>query len=585
MPVKDWKESLQPKSEESQVKAPSGPTKDWKESIPAATENPQGLSDQLSDSDTPFLDGMLQGGTFGAWDEIMSRVDAMTGDKSYRENWDSRQKELDRLRRAAPWAFNGGEAVGAIGSSFLLPGAGAVNLGKGGLAALKASLKLAAMQGGLYGLGTGRNAWNDPNYVPGAVPLVNATQGAVEGVLGDLFGKAVGIPIKAAANLVAPAVKGSYNWGMKNVGAPLFKVGKEAAKELMDAPHVYRGEVKTLRDIVDNQIQPMLERVGKAADDGKAKALSYLTDRPALSVDEVRNIILGKMKENRLLLSDPDNPGKMFSPLGQLLTGKLGADMKMAKAAANGKNYLTEKELSQLYNDLKIRANYDQTLSGAGKEVQSAYQQVIGAISEVLGQKNKDYGNAMKPVAQATKDLEKLKDMIRVGKGKFTDFYEVPKAGHNILRQVRKNEPLEETLMDFVNKYAPDQKDIIHQIKRINNEKNFNIKPPSSHSAVLGTIGAAMGATGGDPSLGAAMAVATAGRDALGPALWKQLAVMPSRGGPGMIDALLRPAAVQSFVTPSTDPEYIGMLGTGETWQEYVARKDKEKQQEDALAH
>jgi len=586
--IKDWKESLQPQSEEAKVKAPTGtgPIKDWKESVPA--ENPQGLSDQLSDGDTPFLDGVLQGATFGGWDELMARLEAMTADTNYRDNWKRRQDDLDRLRRAAPGMLNTGEAVGAIGSSFLLPGAGAMNLTKGGVAALKAALKLSAMQGGLTGLGTGRTAWNDPEYVPGAVPILNAAQGALEGVTGDLLARGALAPVKAVGNLGArvagPVVRKAYDWGLQNIGAPLLKVGKDAAREVLVAPHVYRGEVTSLRDIIDNQIQPMLERVGKAATDGKEKALSYLTDRPALSVDEVRNIILGKMKENRLLLSDPDNPGKMFSPLGQLLTGKLGADMKMAKAAANGKNYLTEKELYQLYDDLKIRANYDQTLSGAGKEVQSAYKQAIGAIREVLGQKNNAFGDAMKPVAQATADLEKLKNMISAGKGKFTDFNEVPKAGHNVLRQIRKNEPLEETINDFVNKYAPDQKDIIHQIKRINNDKNFYVKPPTSHSVGMTGIAAGLGLTGGDPSLGAALAVATAGRDSFGPALWKQLAVLPSRGGPGMLDAIMRPAIVQASSSPSMNQEYIGDWSTGESWQQYMARKDKEKQQE-ALAH
>lgn len=587
--IKDWKESLQPQSEEAKVKAPTGtgPIKDWKESVPA--ENPQGLSDQLSDGDTPFLDGVLQGATFGGWDELMARLESMTADTNYRDNWDRRQKDLDRLRRAAPGMLNTGEAVGAIGSSFLLPGAGAMNLTKGGVAALKAALKLSAMQGGLNGLGTGRIAWNDQEYIPGAVPLVDAAKGALEGVTGDLLARGALAPVKAVGNLGArvagPVVRKAYDWGLQNIGAPLLKVGKDAAREVLDAPHVYRGEVTSLRDIIDNQIQPMLERVSKAADDGKAKALSYLTDKPSLSAKEVADILDQKMRQFDLIRDDPDIPGETFSPVFTFLKDQLELDKKTIRSyLKKGQQYLSEKELYALYDRLRHRADWDKNLGGKGKEIQDAYKTVIGAIRDELGTKNTQFGDAMKPVAQATADLEKLKDMIKAGKGKFIDFNEVPKAGHNILRQVRKNEPLEETVQDFVNKYAPDQKDIIHQIKRINNDKNFYVKPPTSHSVGMTGIAAGLGLTGGDPSLGAALAVATAGRDSLGPALWKQLAVLPSRGGPGMLDAIMRPAIVQSSSSPSINPEYVGMWANGETWQQYLARKEKEKQQE-ALAH
>ena len=66
------------------------------ERAPRKAESEYRTNDQLTAEDDPFVTGLLQGGTFGWWDELASRAESAIADTDYRANWERRQSELDR---------------------------------------------------------------------------------------------------------------------------------------------------------------------------------------------------------------------------------------------------------------------------------------------------------------------------------------------------------------------------------------------------------------------------------------------------------------------------------------------------------
>lgn len=580
----NWKPNVTP-SGGSAEDIKNLPVEDYKPRI-----GPAGLPEELTAADDPLLTGFLQGASFGFWDELASKLEAMSSDREYRELWDERQKQLERYRKLAPWTMGTGEVGGAVLTSFLPGGilgkaaqgarvletAGEVGRLMKILRGIKSSgplVKTLAKQGAIYGIGTGDKPYYSEKYenpVMAATlgPAADALTGAADNLIGyGLMRGAVGLGGALASPIKEPVTKGT-KWVLEKT-APLFRVpnteARSVAQEVLADPDVYRGKMRTMKEIIKEDIEPMTAKLGQSIDEAKAKAASYLDDKlPHVTVDQIREIITSKLKGTKALTKDPDT-GKLVPRFGGV-KNMLDSDIVLAKEMAGKKGYLTEKQLHDFYEAIQSRGQYEKTTSN---EVTSAYVKARGAINEILS-KNKKYDNEMKFVREATDDIAGFKDALSIGKGLRTAKYEAPRATYGKLQQIRRNPPLEEVLNDFVSKYGGKSK-AIAEIKRIRNESTFGLKRPSNVGGMsLPLMFGAM--LTNSPTLGVAGGAAAA-FDMVSPNLWRAMATRTGPGTTGMLTEGLSRAGGMAGINRVNEPEYIGLPLWGISAEEYLRRK------------
>lgn len=546
----------------------------WGRAAPRSDEELRG-TDVLSDSDDPLLTGLLQGASFGFWDEIASKVESAIGGTDYRQNWQARQDEMDRYRRLAPKAMLGGEVAGAVGTMFI-PGLGWANVAKAGkLAGTLKAVGLAAGQGALEGIGKSRAIYDDPEYEnPNAakilMPAVDAGKGALEGVIGLGGAKLAGGALKLAAMPIAAKASKAWKWALEKGAKPVFGVPENVAKEVLENPDVYRGKAKTIEEITKQKIIPLANEVSAMASKGKAEARALLNDSPALKPKQVTKIILDKLKKNDVLFPEKGT-GLLKSNYGNPVIQQLNTSRSFAESLAGTKGYLSQKELAAFYDSLESAAQYSRNVQGGNKKVANTFEQIRGEINEVLGgpkgSKN-EYGKIMETVADQTQSLEKLRKALSFGKGEGVRYAPVD-ATFGKLRQIRKKEKTEEVLKGFAEKYGGGN--IPAEIKRATNETHFGLKAPF--------VMTGMGLASTSPEL----AIAGATRDIFGRNIFKQLAVRTnSKAGPGVLDSLLRPAFVTASTSPWSNPDFIGYPLHGISAEEHLRRMQAAQEAEAA---
>jgi hypothetical protein len=526
----------------------------------APSKGAQATVDQLTEEDDPFFTGLMQGVTFGFSDELAAKYEAALSGRDYRDVWNEKQKEIERYRRLAPGKMLGGEVAGSVGTMFV-PGLGVGNVAKlGRIPALLRAAQLAAAQGAVMGMGYGTRPYSDPEYEdPLAGPKIaalDAGKGAVEGLMGLGLAKAGSAAGKALLSPVKKPLTEAAKWTMERIAKPVFKVPQQVAKEVLDDPHVYRGKAQTIEEIAKDNIIPMANKVSEGASQAKQQALDKLTDNPTLSPRDLTMMILDKFTKRDVLFKDPVS-GRLRSQFGPQVEQQLKSNLAFLQSLAGDKGYLTEKELQRFYASLETMAKYDRNSTGANKLVADAYKMARGAINETLGKKNTQYADVMESVATDTDAVEKLRKALKFGPGKEVR-YEAVDPTFNRLRQIRKKETTQQILKDFAEKYGDG--DTLAKIKRATNETHFGLKTPSYATMI--------GMASQSPEL------ATVGfiRDVFGPNIFKQLAVAPSRGGPGLMDSILRPAAVTMSTSNASDPQFIGYPLYNISAEEYLRR-------------
>lgn len=139
--------------------------------------------------------GILDGVTFGYADEIGGALRAPFTDRSYREEQQQLESELDRGREQAPWQFAGGNVIGGLATAPVTPLAGAgaaTRMGRVG-----GAVATGVGYGAAQGAGHSRGEFGSGQFVEDTL-----TGGAVGGVTGGLVqgaGEAAGAGIRSLA--------------------------------------------------------------------------------------------------------------------------------------------------------------------------------------------------------------------------------------------------------------------------------------------------------------------------------------------------------------------------------------------------
>ena len=141
--------------------------------------------------------GIAQGGTFGLSDELTAAAQSLRPDLSYDQALAIERGRLDAARANHPIAAYGGEVAGAIAAPGSVASTAPTALGRVGMGALSG-----ALQGGVYGFGTGEGGFVD-----------RAKNAAAGGTIGGLVGgalPALGALVQKAADSRAAsrAIKG-----------------------------------------------------------------------------------------------------------------------------------------------------------------------------------------------------------------------------------------------------------------------------------------------------------------------------------------------------------------------------------------
>ena len=137
------------------------------------------------------LQGFSQGGTFGLSDEAMAGMDALLGG-NYDRSLHNYRMNLEKARATHPVAAYGGEVAGAMAAPGSVASSAPTAVGR-----VAAGAGMGAVQGGIYGFGTGEGGFVD-RAKNGAL---GATTGAVVG--GAL--PALGYLVQKGANKAAAA--------------------------------------------------------------------------------------------------------------------------------------------------------------------------------------------------------------------------------------------------------------------------------------------------------------------------------------------------------------------------------------------
>lgn len=213
---------------------------------------------------------LASGVTAGYADEFAAKMDELVGRGGYEQNL---QREAARDAQIHPAIKIPGEIAGAVGGTILAaPAAGAAATASG-LARLPAALKfggLGAAEGALFGSG---------NAAPG------------ERLQGAATGAAIGLPVGAAAPMVAnaavkgyQAVKGAFS-PQANVSADLGRAIARDAMEPADlatrlaSARAERPGVATLADVGGENVRGLVERVAQTPGAGRTQVVPALTTR------------------------------------------------------------------------------------------------------------------------------------------------------------------------------------------------------------------------------------------------------------------------------------------------------------------
>lgn len=174
-----------------------------------------------------FGRGALDMVSMGFADEIGAGLETGFGYLGdYEKELADNRKWFDDAREANPWSYAGGQAVGAIAPALVTGGGSLAANGLRG--AITTGAKLGAIEGGLYGFGSGRDGLGNRLKSAGAEAALGTVAGGVAGGLGRGFQKAIigsGKGLETAAKNVGSSLPGGQKLTSAERGA-----GREVAR-------------------------------------------------------------------------------------------------------------------------------------------------------------------------------------------------------------------------------------------------------------------------------------------------------------------------------------------------------------------
>lgn len=477
--------------------------------------------------DQPFLVGTGQGLTFRFGDEITAGLESLFSDKKYRDVWQRKQAELEALRQQFPGQMLSGEIAGSVAGA-AIPGAAFARLGLGGARLAQGAVAANALQGALSGAGG--------STTPGVGTLVDAAQGAAEGVIGGKIAQGAGKVTKAAWDkLKTPA--------LRELARPVFGVPRKVAQDVLDSPETYAGPtVESIEEVIQNRALPLANRISQQVDEEKAAALQLLSKKvQAATPGEIGDELLQRMQRNEAVFADPVT-GKLKNVVPGSVQ-KLKTTVARAEAKAGEKGYLTEMELADFRKAISGEAKYD---SPSTSGLADSFKQLRGFMNERLKTNTYDesFSDAMKSVAEKTDDLEKLRKALSLAETKGPGGrYGYSDTTLNKLRTIANKEDsvAANAVDDFTRKYALSDVDLSALARRAKNEEALKFRSPGVRTMT--------GLASGNPLA----ALAGAGLDVAGGPAWKYLA---TKGRVPELSPFLQPAAVNLSTSPFIGEQY-----------------------------
>lgn len=549
-----------------------------------------------------FGTAALQGMFFGLPDEAMAMLSTLINDpedpamsgsfkERYYRNWKMAQDELQQQREEQPGAMIAGDMLGA-GASMLIPGLGvggnilrAGKVAREGAAAaravgstvptMKALMALgkegasAGMKSGaLQGLGVGQFSWSDPESNEIGMfgkPLLRAVQGGLDGYLtGGLFGGAIAPGVSKLTTPVINAAKTKIAQPILQALAPFMKVAPQDAKEVLKNPALYAGEAKSVNELAKEGVGKV-NAFSKDISKRDNLALSHLTDDSLMSPVEMEYGMKNSMLNTGALFRD--KKGNLKSSYGPAFVNEMKAWDAKIYAKAGEKNYLTQKEVKELLDQMEPYAKFDKMAPKEFASKQNGYKMAFGKFNEQLSKSNDEYNKIMEGVRSDTEMIDGIAKGLGMKKsitraGKEAGRYEGTDSVEGALRSIGADKKgfTREKLIEAADKLG--NTDLGAMAKRVRLEKAFETKRP-------GVM------TGGAMTISPWAAAVAAARDMGGPPGWRKAAVMsdPNRRG-GMENLFRRPVSMFS-TEPATDPYYIGLPLVGQSAEEYKRNQDK----------
>jgi hypothetical protein len=222
----------------------------------------KGEMSKLSDEGLRFISGQakfqhgvddsfLQGLTFGFSDELGAAKDALLGRGNYKDNYRDRAVAREQFERESPGTAMTSELGGAASLS-IIPGYGALNLGRAGLSAARLSPNAvrygsAAIGGGTSGAITGAGTAEPGSRIEGAA--TGGTIGAAAGPVATAALRGVGHGAQAVKDVTAgiPVVEQMASVVAGPFGATL-DYGKRAQEKFLQA---LRRDQMSPQDLMD----------------------------------------------------------------------------------------------------------------------------------------------------------------------------------------------------------------------------------------------------------------------------------------------------------------------------------------------
>ncbi len=299
--------------------------------MPAPKKKVKRQSQEL-DITTGLSRSVGQGLLFGFADEAEAFVRSLAGDKGYEENLETIRSELDAFREQAPVAAYGSEALASIPSA-LLGGAGLARLG------LTGAGKIGAIEGALYGAGTGESAEERLTGAALGATLGGGVSKAAEKLLPQKSKIAKKLQEKGI-----PLTPGQSLRDQGSIGSSLITALEDLTTSYPGAGAVIQGKrleglIKTNQVFINEAVQPLNIKIPKNLT--PRESFEFVQDRldeeyakilPKLSISDLGNFenkILNTIEDSILDPKEQERVLKIVNKtiLTQIKDGKISGNL------------------------------------------------------------------------------------------------------------------------------------------------------------------------------------------------------------------------------------------------------------------
>lgn len=355
-----WRDTIRP----SETDKPSG----WRSTIAPITEEQEPIDRKTTyGPDASVLEGLGygfgQGVTLDNLDEILARGKSMFGEGNYEQYLEEERKRLADIEEGAPIS----STVGRIGG-YAVPGMGAARLLKPATGLARAGIE--AGMGAVQGLGAAEDTGDIPQSV--------------------LTGAGIGAAGSGAIDVASKAAR--YGLGKLGdvAGLTIFSTPTEVTQALRQNPRALEGakETSDIADILAQRLQGQKRDLGTT----RKAALDTLGDSPLQNKEQMVSKIESLANEFGATGVAESYPGSQA----------ILSEIKLARdAILNSQN---EREIKNILARLDERADFS---AAGGNQINAVRKQIRGIVDSGLKQENPAYAEAMKPLAEQTRNYKR----------------------------------------------------------------------------------------------------------------------------------------------------------------------------------